>query len=62
VTGDLYVPNDFGVIEARDWRHELDGRRHRTALVEVSGLSIAPSARKLVAATHGRSAWTLTLP
>jgi hypothetical protein len=30
--------------------------------VEVAGLTIAPSARKLYAATHGRDAWQLTLP
>ena len=30
--------------------------------VEVSGLTIVPGARKLFAATHGRSAWSLTLP
>jgi hypothetical protein len=31
-------------------------------MVEVSGLTIVPGARKLYAATHGRSAWALTLP
>ena len=31
-------------------------------MVEVNGLTIVPSARKLYAATHGRSAWMLTLP
>jgi hypothetical protein len=30
--------------------------------VEVAGLTIVPGARKLYAATHGRSAWSLTLP
>ena len=30
--------------------------------VEVAGLTIVPSARKLYAATHGRSAWQMTLP
>jgi len=30
--------------------------------VEVAGLTIVPGARKLYAATHGRSAWVLTLP
>jgi hypothetical protein len=30
--------------------------------VEVSGLTIVPGARKLYAATHGRSAWQLVLP
>ena len=30
--------------------------------VEVAGLTIAPSGRKLYAGTHGLSAWQLTLP
>ena len=30
--------------------------------VEVAGLTVVPGARKLYAATHGRSAWALTLP
>ena len=29
---------------------------------EVAGLTIAPTSRKLYAATHGLSAWQLTLP
>jgi hypothetical protein len=29
--------------------------------VEVAGLTIVPGARVLYAATHGRSAWKLTL-
>jgi len=62
VSGDLYVSNDWGVLRlpnsSTDW--EVAG----TGLpkVEVNGLTIAPSARKLYAATHGRSAWQLTLP
>ncbi len=31
-------------------------------MVEVAGLTIVPSSRVLYAATHGRSAWKLTLP
>jgi hypothetical protein len=31
-------------------------------MVEVPGLTIVPNARILYAATHGRSAWSLTLP
>jgi hypothetical protein len=31
-------------------------------MVEVAGLTIVPNARILYAATHGRSAWSLTLP
>ncbi|PYK55395.1 MAG: hypothetical protein DME48_04750 [Verrucomicrobia bacterium] len=60
--GDLYVSNDWGVLRlpngSTDW--EIAG----TGLpqVEVAGLTIVPTARKLYAATHGRSAWQLTLP
>jgi transcriptional regulator with XRE-family HTH domain len=62
VTGDLYVANDFGVMRlaSGDTNWTLAGAG--MPMVEVSGLSIATSARKLVAATHGRSAWQLTLP
>jgi len=31
-------------------------------MVEISGLTIVPSARILYAATHGRSAWSMELP
>jgi hypothetical protein len=30
--------------------------------VEVAGLTIVPSARKLYAATHGRDPWQVTVP
>jgi hypothetical protein len=62
VTGDLYVSNDWGVLRlpggSSDWEVAGTG----LPMVEVAGLTIAPSARKLYAATHGRSAWQLTLP
>jgi hypothetical protein len=60
--GDIYVSNDFGVMRlpsgSTDW--EIAGTG--LPMVEVAGLTIVPSARKLYAATHGRSAWQLTLP
>jgi hypothetical protein len=60
--GDLYVANDWGVLRlpngSSDW--EVAGTGLPT--VEVAGLTIVPSARRLYAATHGRSAWQLTLP
>jgi hypothetical protein len=60
--GDLYVSNDWGVLMkangSQDWVVAGTG----LPMVEVSGLTIVPSARKLYAATHGRSAWALTLP
>ena len=60
--GDLYVSNDFGVMRlaygATSWAVAGAG----LPMVEVTSLTIVPSARKLYAATHGRSAWQLTLP
>ena len=62
VTGDLYVANDWGVLRrangSSDWAVAGTGLPQ----VEVAGLTIVPSARKLYAATHGRSACLLTLP
>ena len=62
VTGDLYASNDWGVLKrahgSTDWEVAAPG----LPMVEVAGLVIAPNARKLYAATHGRSAWKLTLP
>jgi hypothetical protein len=62
VTGDLYASTDFGVLRkasgSSDWTMAAAGLPQ----VEVAGLTIVPSARKLYAATHGRSAWQLTLP
>jgi hypothetical protein len=60
--GDLYVSNDFGVMllpsGSTNWEVAGDGLPR----VEVAGLTIVPGARKLYAATHGLSAWQLTLP
>jgi hypothetical protein len=63
VKGDLYASNDWGVLRMANgtpgvWAVAGTG----LPMVEVPGLTIFPSARKLYAATHGRSAWTLTLP
>ena len=64
VTGDLYASTDFGVAMlaggnvASGWTAAGEGLPN----VEVAGLTIVPGARKLYAATHGRSAWALTLP
>ena len=64
VTGDLYASTDFGVMTlpsgngAGSWVSAGEGLPN----VEVAGLTIVPGARKLYAATHGRSAWVLTLP
>jgi hypothetical protein len=62
VTGDLYASNDWGVLRrahgSTDWEVAAPG----LPMVEVVGVVMAPSARKLYAATHGRSAWVLNLP
>jgi hypothetical protein len=61
VTGDLYASTDFGVMTldsgSTTWRAAGAGLPN----VEVAGLTIVPGARVLYAATHGRSAWKLTL-
>jgi len=62
VTGDLYASNDWGVLKrahgSSDWNVAAPG----LPMVEVNGIVIATNARKLYAATHGRSAWVLNLP
>ena len=61
-TGDLYVSTDWGVLRqpsgSSNWAVAAGGLPN----VEVAGLTIVPGARKLYAATHGRSAWVLNLP
>jgi len=60
-TGDLYVSSDFGVQRLAggvvSWTLAAPGMPN----VEVAGLTIVPSERKLYAATHGLSAWSLNL-
>ena len=62
VAGDLYVATDFGVFRlaagTTDWAPAAPGMPN----VEVAGLTIVPSDRKLYAATHGMGAWRLNLP
>jgi len=62
VTGDLYASSDFGVTRlasgTSSWTQAAPGMPN----VEVAGLTIVPSERKLYAATHGLSAWSLNLP
>ena len=62
VRGDLYVSNDWGVLRLPNGSTDWEVAGSGLPKVEVAGLSIAPGARKLYAATHGRSAWQLTLP
>ena len=62
VTGDLYASNDWGVLRLASGTTAWVTAGTGLPNVEVAGLTIVPSARKLYAATHGRSAWLLTLP
>jgi hypothetical protein len=61
VTGDLYVANDFGVMRLANASTTWTVAGSGLPMVEVPGLTILPSARLLLAATHGRSAWALPL-
>jgi hypothetical protein len=64
VSGDLYASTDFGVVKLADanaansWTLAAPG----LPVVTVAGLTINPGARQLLAATHGRGAYQLTLP
>jgi hypothetical protein len=62
VTGDLYASSDFGVVRlasgTTSWVLAAPGMPN----VEVAGLTVVPSQRKLFAASHGLSAWSLNLP
>ncbi|MFI6262700.1 WD40/YVTN/BNR-like repeat-containing protein [Micromonospora sp. NPDC051006] len=61
VTGDLYAATDFGVLRlakgATSWVKAGGGMPN----VEVAGLTVVPGKRILYAASHGLSAWQLTL-
>jgi hypothetical protein len=62
IIGDLYASTDFGVMRrafgTTTWTIAGSGM----PMVEVAGLSIHQEGRKLYAATHGLSAYRLTLP
>jgi hypothetical protein len=62
VRGDLYASNDWGVLKRANGSSDWVVAGSGLPMVEVAGLTIVPSARRLYAATHGRSAWLLTLP
>jgi hypothetical protein len=60
-TGNIYVSTDFGVFVSSDhstWQTAGTG----LPPVAVYGLTLNVGSRVLYAATHGRSAWFLTLP
>jgi len=62
VTGDLYASSDFGVMKLPNGTSAWVAAGTGMPMVEVSGLTIIPSARIMYAATHGRSAWSMQLP
>jgi hypothetical protein len=62
VAGDLYASNDWGVLKRANGSSDWEVAAPGLPMVEVNGIVIATTARKLYAATHGRSAWQLTLP
>jgi len=62
VTGDLYACNDWGVLKRANGSSDWVTAGTDLPMVEIAGLTIVPGARKLYAATHGRSAWLLNLP
>jgi len=62
LTGDLYASSDFGVMKLPNAAAAWVSAGTGMPMVEVSGLTIIPSARILYAATHGRSAWSMQLP
>ncbi|HWX39046.1 MAG TPA: hypothetical protein VNY09_07375 [Candidatus Sulfotelmatobacter sp.] len=61
-TGDLYVATDFGVDMLPSGSHTWVTAGTSLPPVAIYGLAIDSSARVLYAATHGRSAWKLSLP
>ena len=63
-TGDLYASTDWGVDVLSPAASDTTWGPASTGLpmVAVYGLTFNSSKRVLYAATHGRSAWMLTLP
>jgi hypothetical protein len=61
-TGAIYAATDFGVLRlsagATAWAQAGTGPPH----VAVYGITLAPSAHVLYAATHGRGAYVMSLP
>jgi len=61
-TGDLFACNDFIVLRKPAGQAYWFPAGSGMPFVEVSGLTMAPNAHILYAATHGRSVWQLFLP
>ena len=64
VTGDLYAATDFGVLKlaADDTASGWVLAAQNLPVVTVAGLTMNADSRQLLAATHGRGAYQLTLP
>jgi hypothetical protein len=60
--GDLYAAHDFGVAKLAHGTTTWTNAAAGLPVVTVAGLTINPGARQLLAATHGRGAYQLTLP
>jgi hypothetical protein len=60
--GDLYAAHDFGVAKLAHGTTTWTTAAAGLPIVTVAGLTINPGARQLLAATHGRGAFQLTLP
>ena len=61
-TGDIYVSTDFGVFVRKAGTTTWLSAGTGLPPVSVYGLTIDLASRVLYAATHGRSAWRLSLP
>jgi hypothetical protein len=61
-TGNLFVSTDFGVEMLSSGSHTWVPAGTGLPPVAIYGLTIDSEARVLYAATHGRSAWKLSLP
>src|SRR5262249_16724929 len=62
VKGDLYAASDFGVMKLPSGTTTWVVAGTGLPMVECPGLTINSAARILYVATHGRSAWMMTLP
>jgi hypothetical protein len=61
-TGNLYISTDFGVDVREGTATQWASAGTNLPPVAVYGLTIDSNARVLYAATHGRGAWSLSLP
>lgn len=62
LTGDLYASSDFGVVVLPAGLSIWEKAGVGLPIVEVPGLTLATSARRLYAASHGLGMWYMSLP